>query len=116
MPGVVPGNENPSAVAAQNAAVATGGTVGNAANPASSTEGNASILGDVLNAALNVTGLKGLILVTEQIWAQLTDGRMWRSLAWIVLGCLMIFAGAAWWIGPGAERASPIALIAEGLG
>jgi hypothetical protein len=108
MPGIVPGNENPSAVAAQNAAAATGGTVGNATNPASSTEGSASVTSDILNAALNATGLQGPLLVTEQIWAQLRDGKMWRSLGWLVLGILLIFLGAATWIG---MQKNPLSMV-----
>jgi hypothetical protein len=116
MPGIVPGNENPSAVLAQNSAAATGGTIGNATNPASSTEGPDSIGSELFNAALNATGLKGLIIETERIWDTLTDGRMWRSLGWLVLGIILMLLGAAWWIGPSAQRASPVGLITGRLG
>lgn len=55
------------------------------------------------------------VTVVEAIWTELTDVRMWRSLGWIVLGIILMLLGVAWWIGPSAERASPIALITEGL-
>jgi len=60
--------------------------------------------------------LAGFVTVVEGIWAELTDVRMWASLGWMVLGIILIFAGALWWVGPSAERMSPVALAAEGLG
>jgi len=56
------------------------------------------------------------INLVEGIWSELTDGRMWRSLGWILLGIVLMLLGAAWWIGPSAERASPIAVAAGALG
>lgn len=64
----------------------------------------------------SIPGLGGLVTVIEGIWAGLTDGKMWRSLGWILLGIVLMLLGVGWWIGPSAERASPIALAAEGLG
>lgn len=75
----------------------------------------------------NVAGLAGTeqaggtawtaaVTLVEGIWTELTDGRMWRSLGWIVLGIILMLLGVAWWIGPSAERASPVGIVAEGLG
>lgn len=38
---------------------------------------------------------------------KLTDGKMWRSLGWLVLGVLLIISGLILWVGPGAFKASP---------
>jgi hypothetical protein len=40
--------------------------------------------------------------VIEGIWTQLKDGRMWRSLGWLLLAVLMIILGAIALAGPGA--------------
>lgn len=38
--------------------------------------------------------LAGLVTVIEGIWAGLTDGKMWRSLGWILLGVILMLSGA----------------------
>ena len=38
---------------------------------------------------------------------KVTDGKMWRSLGWLILGVFLIVFGLILWIGPGALRASP---------
>lgn len=38
---------------------------------------------------------------------KVTDGKMWRSLGWLLLGVLLIITGLVLWIGPGALKASP---------
>ena len=53
--------------------------------------------------------------LVEGIWTELTDGRMWRSLGWLLLGIVLMLLGVAWWIGPSAARRSPAAVVAEGL-
>jgi hypothetical protein len=65
---------------------------------------------------LSIPGLSGLVTVIEGIWAGLTDGKMWRSLGWIILGIVLMLLGVGWWIGPSAARRSPVGLAAEGLG
>jgi hypothetical protein len=49
-------------------------------------------------------------------WAELTDGKLWRSLGWLLLGVALMFLGVLWWIGPSASRASPVGLAARQLG
>lgn len=56
------------------------------------------------------------ISTVEAIWTELTDGRMWRSLGWLILGIVLMLLGVAWWIGPSAARRSPAGIVAEGLG
>jgi len=55
------------------------------------------------------------ISIVEGIWTQLTDGRMWRSLGWLLLGIVLMLLAVGWWIGPSAARRSPAGLAAEGL-
>jgi uncharacterized membrane protein YccF (DUF307 family) len=43
---------------------------------------------------------------------KLTDGKMWRSLGWLLLGVLMILAGLALWLGPSALKMNPISRVA----
>lgn len=43
---------------------------------------------------------------------KVTDGKMWRSLGWLLLGILLIIAGLILWIGPTAFKASPIGRVA----
>ena len=40
----------------------------------------------------------------EALFTALTDGRMWRSLGWIILGIMLMWTGILLWIGPGAAR------------
>ena len=37
------------------------------------------------------------LTLTEGIWASVTDGKMWRSLGWLVLGVVLILLGALSW-------------------
>jgi hypothetical protein len=47
---------------------------------------------------------------------KLTDGKMWRSLGWLLLGVLLMITGVALWIGPSAMRMSPIGVARRALG
>ncbi len=60
-------------------------------------------------------GLEGLAKIFGDFFTGLTDGKIWRSLGWIVLGIALMLAGVLWWIGPSAARRSP-AGIAAGAG
>ncbi len=46
-----------------------------------------------------VGGAPDLLTALKGIWAGLSDGKMWRSLGWIVLGVVLMLLGAAAWIG-----------------
>jgi hypothetical protein len=35
-----------------------------------------------------------VLTVTEGIWAGLTDGKLWRSVGWLLLGVLLMLLGA----------------------
>jgi hypothetical protein len=49
------------------------------------------------------------------IWTELRDGKMWRSLGWLLLGIVLMLLGAGWWLGPSAARAAPTQVITRGL-
>lgn len=70
--------------------------------------------GPAVAAATSAPGL-GMLTAVEGIWAELTDGKLWRSLGWLVLGIVLMLLGVAWWIGPSGARRSPVGLAAEGL-
>lgn len=73
-------------------------------------------LGDTAQETSQVVGGWGALAgVISGIWTELKDGRMWRSLGWLVLGVIVMLLSVLWWIGPSAGRASPIGLAAEGL-
>jgi hypothetical protein len=65
-----------------------------------------------ISAAGAIAAPGGIITVVEGIWAGLTDGKLWRSLGWLLLGVVLMLAGVLWWIGPSAARASPAGLAA----
>jgi hypothetical protein len=49
-------------------------------------------------------------------WSELTDGKFWRSLGWLLLGIALMFLGVLWWLGPSSARMSPVGLAARQLG
>lgn len=38
------------------------------------------------------------LTLAEGIWASVTDGKLWRSLGWLLLGVVLILAGSGWWL------------------
>lgn len=61
----------------------------------------------------NITDpLSGLAGSITAFYHAATDGKMWRSLGWIILGILLMWIGMLLWIGPSAGRASPIGVAA----
>lgn len=68
------------------------------------------------NAEATVTG--GFSSVSNALTAfyrKVTDGKMWRSLGWLLLGIALIIAGLVLWIGPGAVKASPYGRAASAI-
>lgn len=55
------------------------------------------------------------LTLAEGVWTELTDGKLWRSLGWLLLGIVLMLLGVLWWIGPSAARRSPAGAAAEGL-
>lgn len=47
---------------------------------------------------------------------KLTDGKMWRSLGWLLLGVALMLLGVVLWIGPSAMRRSPLGIAKQALG
>jgi hypothetical protein len=60
--------------------------------------------------------LAGIAGALAAFFGALTDGKLWRSLGWVLLGILLMLLGVVLWIGPFAARRSPIGLAAEQLG
>ena len=50
--------------------------------------------------------LSGITTVIEGIWAGLTDGKLWRSLGWLLLGVILILMGS--WLLVGKPVAVPL--------
>lgn len=64
----------------------------------------------------NLDPLSGIAGSLTAFYDAITDGKLWRSLAWVVLGVLVMLLGVALWIGPSASRASPLGLATRALG
>lgn len=54
-----------------------------------------NILGDVLGVG---SSLSDTAATLTAFFAEITDGKMWRSLAWIVLGAALLLLGIALWL------------------
>jgi len=52
------------------------------------------------------------LTLTEGIWASVTDGKMWRSAGWLVLGVLLILLGAATWV---AASKNPVSIARKAV-
>jgi hypothetical protein len=72
-------------------ATVTAGTGSQAVNLGTQ-DWSVGVIQAAVNAASNL-GWPGFIIAIEQIWAQLTDGKMWRSLGWLLLGVVLILSG-----------------------
>jgi hypothetical protein len=44
---------------------------------------------------------------------KITDGKMWRSLGWLLLGVILLLTGIGLLIGPSAARRSPLGVAAD---
>jgi uncharacterized membrane protein YedE/YeeE len=65
-------------------------------NPAAGvTSAGLSAAGGVANAA---SGAGGIADALSAFFAAVTDVYMWRSLGWLALGIVLLFAGAALWL------------------
>lgn len=51
----------------------------------------------------------------EAFFGAVSDGKMWRSLGWIVLGILLMIVGVVLWIGPSTARRSIIGRAAPAV-
>ena len=74
-----------------------------------------SFWSDLVAGIEGATGITGAIHLAEGIWASLTDGKLWRSLGWLLLGVVLMLLGVLWWIGPSAARRSPAGIAAGAL-
>lgn len=51
----------------------------------------------------------------EAFFGAVTDGKMWRSLGWILLGIMLMYLGVTLWIGGPVLRRAPAGLAREAL-
>lgn len=65
---------------------------------------------DVADAAHALAGIGAFL---TDAWGMLSDGKMWRSLGWLLLGILLMLTGIGLWIGPAAARRSPLGVAAD---
>lgn len=45
-----------------------------------------------------------------------TDGKLWRSVGWLLLGLVLLIIGITLWIGPSAVTHGPTGVVARGIG
>ncbi len=53
--------------------------------------------GALAQAVPQLKGLEGIAHIIGDFFSGITDGKMWRSLGWLLLGILILFAGTALW-------------------
>lgn len=64
-------------------------------------------------AVENVSGFSSVQNALSAFYDKITDGKMWRSLGWLLLGAALIITGIGLWIGPAAERRSPLGIASD---
>lgn len=60
-----------------------------------------------------LSGLEAIAKIFGDFSRAVTDGKMWRSLGWLLLGILLMLAGVLLWIGPSAARRSPLGVLRD---
>lgn len=77
--------------------------------------GAAPITGTAGEAATGQTGALPNPLAAlgslEAFFKVVTDGKLWRSLGWVLLGVILVMAGVLLWIAPTAAKAAPLAAL-----
>ena len=53
-----------------------------------------------------------ILTLMEGYWAGLTDGKLWRSLGWIILGVILMIFGVAIWV---TGQKNPVSIAARAL-
>jgi len=66
--------------------------------------------------AQNFPAFSSIQNALSAFYDKLTDGKMWRSLGWMLLGVVLMIIGVALWIGPSALRKSPLGIARQALG
>lgn len=64
--------------------------------------------GPVASTAASAVQAGGFINVIEGVWAGITDGKLWRSLGWLLLGIVLMLLGVILWVGPAVARNLPV--------
>lgn len=121
------GNDQPAVIGGTSWDI-TGGPFGSEAEAKSASPGSPVITGSVTGGtpptpsvnpfadiADTAHALAGIGAFFAGAWKIATDGKMWRSLGWLLLGIVLMLAGIALWIGPSAQRMSPVSLVRQGV-
>jgi hypothetical protein len=70
-----------------------------------------SVSSQVANTAGGIPGASEFSSAANALsgfYTVITNGKMWRSLGWLLLGIVLMFIGIAMFIGPSASRMSPL--------
>lgn len=54
--------------------------------------------GALQQAIPQLSGLEGIARIFGDFFTAITNGKVWRSLGWLLLGLILIFAGLALWL------------------
>jgi hypothetical protein len=68
-------------------------------------QANTPAPGALAQAVPQIAGLEGIAKIFGDFFSGITDGKMWRSLGWLLLGILIFLIGLAMWIG---KEATPL--------
>jgi hypothetical protein len=71
----------------------------------------ASLFSDVLQSLPGVSALSDTGSALIAFFTTITDGKMWRSLGWIILGVLLMAAGIGLWL-----KSAATGLVSSTLG
>lgn len=66
-----------------------------------------SVAGQIANTA-GASAFTSTTNALSSFYTVITNGKMWRSLGWLLLGIVLMFIGIALFIGPSASRLSPL--------
>lgn len=70
-----------------------------------------SVPAQIANTAGGIPGASAFSSAANALsgfYTVITNGKMWRSLGWLLLGIVLMFTGIAMFIGPSASRMSPL--------
>lgn len=73
--------------------------------------GAASVPGSGVAGAIG-TGVDGISAIGASLHtfvSAITDGKLWRSLGWVILGIFLLLLGIGLWLGKDAVKAIPLA-------
>lgn len=57
--------------------------------------------------------LSGIAGALTAFYHAVTDGKLWRSVGWLLLGIALMLTGVLLWIGPSAARRGPLGVLGD---